>query len=437
MPKSDTAFSVSAAKAFFEAAKKPEVRQAAVAAAKNPFVRSVAKSAAQNPETRSQLIAALEKQYAAKSPEHKPSPPSKPRHEDAAPPPPPPPHRGAASMTSSTHSMTSSASSYSSMPSASYGSSSDYSKPLPAAPSTSSSHYQQAPPTGHAPSNGIAYPSLINELQALQMNSPGAKKHPPARPPPVSPTKDSAVSPSQPHAIVKYSFTGSQSDELSCAAGDVVVLKRGVDEQWIYGMNSRTGANGIIPLSFLDIRVPLSSGFSPAGTVATAIYDYQSNTPGDLSFRVNDQITVTERVGPDWLRGTLHGREGIFPANFVSCPGIGGLPMSQPAAQTAPLEKMTAAYDYSSGVSGDLEFKAGFLSSFFVGYQAISVPGDTIEVIAHLDQDWIRGRVNGQEGLAPMSFLAPYGTPVKSPKTRGLAAISALGGTGRVGLLER
>ncbi|KAL6725356.1 hypothetical protein Aduo_007415 [Ancylostoma duodenale] len=433
----DTAFSVSAAKAFFEAAKKPEVRQAAVAAAKNPFVRSVAKSAAQNPETRSQLIAALEKQYGAKSPEHKPSPPSKSRHEDAAPPPPPPPHRGASSMTSSTHSMTSSASSYSSMPSASYGSSTDYSKPLPAAPSTSSAHYQQAPPTSHAPSNGIAYPSLINELQALQMNSPGAKKQPPARPPPVSPTKDSgsykptrppppipptsrniaAVSPSQPHAIVKYSFTGSQSDELSCAAGDVVVLKRTVDEQWIYGMNSRTGANGIIPLSFLDIRVPLSSGFSPAGTIATAIYDYQSNTPGDLSFRVNDQITVTERIGPDWLRGTLHGREGIFPANFVSCPGIGGLPMSQPAAQTAPLEKMTAAYDYSSGVSGDLEFKAG----------------DTIEVIAHLDQDWIRGRVNGQEGLAPMSFLAPYGTPVKSPKTRGLAAISALGGTGRMG----
>ncbi|EYC06649.1 hypothetical protein Y032_0074g815 [Ancylostoma ceylanicum] len=225
------------------------------------------------------------------------------------------------------------------------------------------------------------------------------------------------VSPTQPHAIVKFSFTGSQSDELSCAAGDVVVLKRDVDEQWIYGMNSRTGANGIIPLSFLDIRVPLTSGFSATatGTIATAIYDYQSNTPGDLSFRVNDQITATERVGPDWLRGRLHGREGIFPANFVSCPGIAGLPMSQPAVQAAPLEKMTAAYDYSSGVSGDLEFKAG----------------DTIEVIAHLDQDWIRGRVNGQEGLAPMSFLAPYGTPVKSPKTRGLAAISALGGSGR------
>ncbi|KHJ78349.1 SH3 domain protein, partial [Oesophagostomum dentatum] len=57
---------------------------------------------------------------------------------------------------------------------------------------------------------------------------------------------------------------------------------------------------------------------------------------------------------------------------------------------------------------------------------------DTIEVVAHLEQDWIQGRVNGQEGLAPLSFLAPYGTPVKSPKTRGIAAIAALGGSGRV-----
>lgn len=51
----------------------------------------------------------------------------------------------------------------------------------------------------------------------------------------------SAVSPTQPHAIVKYSFNGSQSDELSCAAGDVVVLKRDVDDQWVYGTWILTG----------------------------------------------------------------------------------------------------------------------------------------------------------------------------------------------------
>ncbi|XGW14972.1 hypothetical protein V3C99_000896 [Haemonchus contortus] len=364
MPKSDTAFSVSAAKAFFEAAKKPELRQAAVAAAKNPFVRSVAKTAVTDKETRTQLIAALEKQYGAKSPGAKPSPSAKPKHDDVAPPP-PPAHRVPTgySATSSSHSLTS----YASASTAST-SISDYSKPLPSTlPSTST--YQ-----GSASSNDLGRSPVVVELQELQLNKQGVRNSAPSQTsPPIPPTSR------------------------------------------IQGMNNRTGQFGIVPLSFLDIQVPLTSRIPPQAVYATALYDYDSNTPGDLTFRAQDQIIATERVGPDWLRGQLRGQEGIFPVNYVSCPGIDGLPMSQPDTQAVPLEKMTAAYDYSSGVAGDLEFKAG----------------DTIEVMARLDQDWIQGRLNGREGLAPLTFLAPYGTPVKSPKTRGIAAIAALGGTGR------
>nr|CDJ89261.1 Src homology-3 domain containing protein [Haemonchus contortus] len=421
-----TAFSVSAAKAFFEAAKKPEVRQAAVAAAKNPFVRSVAKTAVTDKETRTQLIAALEKQYGAKSPDAKPSPSAKPKHDYVAPPP-PPAHRVPTgySATSSSHSLTS----YASASTAST-SISDYSKPLPSTlPSTSTYH-------GSASSNDLGRSPVVVELQELQLNKQGGRNSAPSQTsPPIPPTSRiqdsmrpprppppksssgiaSAPSSSQPHAIVKYPFKGSQQDELSCVEGDIVMLRRDVDNQWIYGMNNRTGQFGIVPISFLDIQVPLTSRIPPQAVYATALYDYDSNTPGDLTFRAQDQIIATERVGPDWLRGQLHGQEGIFPVNYVSCPGIDGLPMSQPDTQAVPLEKMTAAYDYSSGVAGDLEFKAG----------------DTIEVVTRLDQDWIQGRLNGREGLAPLTFLAPYGTPVKSPKTRGIAAIAALGGTGR------
>ncbi|KAE9417626.1 hypothetical protein Angca_002398, partial [Angiostrongylus cantonensis] len=310
--------------------------------------------------------------------------------------PPPPVHRGASDHTvapASVHSAMPSIYSQSdcnSQPSSISYSTTDYQKPLPATPSTSSH-------SSSLTANGTVYPSLVNELQELNLSG-----------------KDFCST--QPHAIAKHSFNGSHQDELSCAAGDIIILKRDVDDQWIYGMNNRTRGYGIVPLSFLDIRVPLSFVSSPStAVIATAIYDYFSNTPGDLTFRMHDQIVATERIGPEWLRGSLNGREGIFPANFVSCPNIDSLPMSQPATQTAPLEKMTAAYDYSSGIQGDLEFKAG----------------DVIEVIAQIDQDWIQGRVNGNEGLCPLSFLAPYGTPVKSPKTRGLASIAVLGGTGR------
>ncbi|VDO66454.1 unnamed protein product, partial [Haemonchus placei] len=158
-----TAFSVSAAKAFFEAAKKPEVRQAAVAAAKNPFVRSVAKTAVTDKETRTQLIAALEKQYGAKSPDAKPSPSAKPKHDDVTPPP-PPAHRGPSgySATSSSHSLTS----YASASTAST-SISDYSKPLPSTlPSTSTYH-------GSASSNDLGRSPVVIELQELQLNKQG------------------------------------------------------------------------------------------------------------------------------------------------------------------------------------------------------------------------------------------------------------------------
>lgn len=399
MPKSDTAFSVSAAKAFFESAKKSEVRQSA---AKNPFVRTVVKSAALNPVARSQLIAALEKQFGSNDAGEKASSTAaKPESDDT--PSPPPPHRGTSNIsTSSSYSSPSYRPSSSSVTS----SLSNYSKPLPAVPSTSTS----------PPKNGIVYPSLVNELQELQLSTPG-KIPPPTLPSPaVVRPGNQAVSLSHPHGVVKFSFNGSQEDELTCAAGDTVVLKQEVDEQWIYGQNSRTGRFGIIPLSFLDVRIPLIPTLPSSVVIATALYDYDSETRGDLTFRTYDRIVVIERVGPEWLRGSLHSRQGIFPANFVSCPEIDSLPMAQLVVPCVPLEKMTAAYDYSSGVQGDLVLKAG----------------DTVEVIAHLDQDWVRGRAKGQEGLVPLSFLAPYGTPVKSPNARGIASIAALGGSGRV-----
>ena len=53
----------------------------------------------------------------------------------------------------------------------------------------------------------------------------------------------------------------------------------------ISGMNTTTGKHGIIPISFLTVKVPLaptSSLYAAQSNTATAIYDYVSSTPGDL-----------------------------------------------------------------------------------------------------------------------------------------------------------
>ena len=62
-----------------------------------------------------------------------------------------------------------------------------------------------------------------------------------------------------------------------------------------------------------------------------AIYDYVSDELGDLTFSQGEIINVTMSDG-EWWSGTLDGRSGIFPANFVK------KTEKQPATPAAPKE---------------------------------------------------------------------------------------------------
>ncbi|GAA5914097.1 SH3 domain-containing protein [Sporobolomyces salmoneus] len=53
------------------------------------------------------------------------------------------------------------------------------------------------------------------------------------------------------------------------------------------------------------------------GQWCTALYDYKSTDPDDLSFREGDRIRLIEVVSDDWWKGELEGRRGIFPSNYA------------------------------------------------------------------------------------------------------------------------
>ncbi|KAG9198738.1 hypothetical protein G6514_009688 [Epicoccum nigrum] len=50
----------------------------------------------------------------------------------------------------------------------------------------------------------------------------------------------------------------------------------------------------------------------------TAMYDFDSHTAGDLSFREGDRIRVIKKTdsSQDWWEGEINGRQGSFPANY-------------------------------------------------------------------------------------------------------------------------
>lgn len=49
--------------------------------------------------------------------------------------------------------------------------------------------------------------------------------------------------------------------------------------------------------------------------MVVALYDYDAQQDGDLSFRKDDRIEIVERTASteDWWTGKLNGRQGVFP----------------------------------------------------------------------------------------------------------------------------
>ncbi|KAI9199591.1 uncharacterized protein BJ171DRAFT_518015 [Polychytrium aggregatum] len=70
-----------------------------------------------------------------------------------------------------------------------------------------------------------------------------------------------------------------------------------------------------------DSPAPRRPPARPQGRItATALYDFQGERDGDLSFRKGDLIVVLKKTESqdDWWTGRHNGTEGVFPANYVA-----------------------------------------------------------------------------------------------------------------------
>ncbi|CAI2348565.1 unnamed protein product [Caenorhabditis sp. 36 PRJEB53466] len=400
MSKDTGTFSVSAAKALFEAAKKPE---AAKNVAQDERARGAVLNAVKDPSGSNKFSAAVAVADAN-------------RRADV---PPPPPHRaGAVSSYSESKSSPGKLSSAhsairSQLENLHIGGSSSN------APATSPSYQPTA--------------SSVSPSYRSTYNPPAATSYSSAPAPPPVPRHNSSV-PSYtttpnittPHGIAVFEYTPSLPDEMALRVGDTVLLSKKVDDQWLYGENQNTRSFGIIPVSYLDIKIPLKEAFSAppsrpsapsgsSGAIATALYDYNSAEIGDLSFSAGSQITVLFRVNAEWLEGECYGRTGIFPSQFVTCPNLSQVPSKQPAPSPISPPKtsgskqiVTVTYDYDSGVATDLRL-----------YE-----GDVITVLEDIDGQWLFAECRGQQGMVPKTFLGPpYGSPKKANK--GIAEIAS------------
>lgn len=113
-----------------------------------------------------------------------------------------------------------------------------------------------------------------------------------------------------------YKFEGSRTDNLSFNVGDLITILKQEAGGWWTG-STLDGKIGIFPKNYVE----LNEG-REAFDVLKAEYDFESDKPGDLSFKDGDEIILLRQVSPEWWMGRHEdGREGIFPATYVVMTG--------------------------------------------------------------------------------------------------------------------
>lgn len=293
------------------------------------------------------------------------------------------------------------------------------SRPLSLTASGSMSQVKASTPTANEREDSTVQPSMPSP--PTMRKKPKALPNLPPRPSPGHPLYHYMSD--QPHGIAMHDYTASQDDEISFLEGDTIVLVDQVNENWMIG--SASGEEGMFPVAFVKIKVPLKEGKSlqskwqeslDAGPISadklrtaeqkkadvmtgprcSARFEFEGDDDNELALEEGDVVRIVERVGDEWLRGELKGRQGIFPVSFVEI--IEDLPPEEDTASAAAAlpskesksdSMVKALYDFE-GQDGELSFQVG----------------DEIEVLQRVNADWLFGKLHGQRGQFPASFVS-------------------------------
>ncbi|KAL2089853.1 hypothetical protein ACEWY4_014541 [Coilia grayii] len=121
--------------------------------------------------------------------------------------------------------------------------------------------------------------------------------------------------PQLPCAKALYNYDGKEPGDLKFSKGDIIILRRQVDENWYHG--EMGGVHGFFPTNFVQVIKPLPQ----PPPQCKALYDFElKDKEADkdcLPFSKDDVLTVIRRVDENWAEGMLGDKIGIFPISYV------------------------------------------------------------------------------------------------------------------------
>lgn len=130
---------------------------------------------------------------------------------------------------------------------------------------------------------------------------------------------------SSPHLSAGQDMYGRRASSTSQASS----YSNGTNGDSYFNKIPSTASNGSTPGGYPSSPNPAAGKKKPPppppkkigsfqSEYVTAMYDFDSLTPGDLNFREGDRIRVVKKTesSQDWWEGEIHGKKGSFPANY-------------------------------------------------------------------------------------------------------------------------
>uniref|UniRef100_A0A663EYT1 RING-type E3 ubiquitin transferase n=1 Tax=Aquila chrysaetos chrysaetos TaxID=223781 RepID=A0A663EYT1_AQUCH len=177
---------------------------------------------------------------------------------------------------------------------------------------------------------------LLDGIRQRPRTAGGASGSPgsgvPAYPQPSAAAAAASVS-QLPYGKALYTYEGKEPGDLKFNKGDIIILRRKVDENWYHG--ELNGNHGFFPASYIQCIKPLPQA-PPQGK---ALYDFEMKDKDQdkdcLTFTKDEILTVIRRVDDNWAEGMLGDKIGIFPILYVE--------LNESAKQLIEMDKTCSA----------------------------------------------------------------------------------------------
>ncbi|XP_060129382.1 E3 ubiquitin-protein ligase SH3RF3 isoform X2 [Zootoca vivipara] len=222
-----------------------------------------------------------------------------------------------------------------------------------------------------------------------------------------------------PYGKALYAYEGKEPGDLKFNKGDIIILRRKVDENWYHG--ELNGNHGFFPASYIQCVKPLP----PAPPQGKALYDFEIKDKDQdkdcLTFTKDEILTVIRRVDDNWAEGMLGDKIGIFPILYVEDSTFAGTAsmtgprtsavigdQGTPSKVQLPLNIYLALYAYKPQKTDELELRKG----------------EMYRVIEKCQDGWFKGTSlrNGMCGVFPGNYVTPVSrVPAGAGQPRTLA----------------